>query len=172
MKHPMHTARGLIDLDAFNIDHWVVAHSLAMQCRFNGHTPWFYSVAVHSVNVCRYLEMTGASTRVQLLGLIHDVGEAFVGDVTLPTQKLLGSRWTAEFKEKEEGFYRAVLRSLKLPEPTEQEAAEVHEADVYVGSIERVVFFGDGDPPPWMISRMERPHDGRDLFLSYLRRKS
>ena len=42
-----------LDPDPQDIDIVDIAHSLAMQCRYNGHTDRFYSVAEHCVHVSR-----------------------------------------------------------------------------------------------------------------------
>ena len=66
--------------DAFNIN--VIAHALSNICRYTGHTYRFYSVAQHSVLVSHVLP-----EEFQLAGLLHDIGEAFVGDLASPVKK-------------------------------------------------------------------------------------
>lgn len=66
-----------------------IAHQLANQCRFNGACREFYSVAQHSVLVARLLEASGASPRIQLLGLLHDAHEAYLGDLVRPLKALM-----------------------------------------------------------------------------------
>jgi len=66
-----------------------IAHSLAMQCRFAGHTRMFYSVAQHSVLVSLEVE---ARTQVPLeafWGLLHDASEAYLLDVPRPVKRHL-----------------------------------------------------------------------------------
>lgn len=57
-----------------------IAHSLANQCRFNGHCDRFYSVAEHSVYVSYF---AGAE------GLMHDAAEAYIGDITGPLKQFI-----------------------------------------------------------------------------------
>lgn len=56
-----------------------IAHSLSMQCRFNGHTEHFYSVAQHSCIVADLVP-----EEHQLAALLHDAPEAYVGDLVRP----------------------------------------------------------------------------------------
>lgn len=77
--------------DIFNPDTWVfdlqdMAIALGNTCRFGGHVS-FYSVAEHSVRVARWLEDEGYPPLVQLLGLMHDGIEAYIGDIIRPIKK-------------------------------------------------------------------------------------
>lgn len=56
-----------------------IAHSLANQCRYTGHTSRYYSVAEHSVRVALLLPR-----ELRLAGLLHDAAEAYLGDVARP----------------------------------------------------------------------------------------
>lgn len=76
-----------------------IAHSLAMQCRYNGHTGGHYSVARHSLIVSQllyddpwtidpdYPEVSHGIADIALLsltGLLHDAAEAYLGDMIRP----------------------------------------------------------------------------------------
>ena len=60
-----------------------IAHGLAFQCRFNGQTRSFYSVAQHSLFVAALVP-----TRLKLAALLHDAAEAYLGDMVKPLKAL------------------------------------------------------------------------------------
>ena len=59
-----------------------IAHGLAFQCRFNGQTRAFYSVAQHSLLVARLVP-----SRLRLAALLHDAAEAYLGDMVKPLKQ-------------------------------------------------------------------------------------
>ena len=61
-----------------------IAHGLAYQCRFNGQTQEFYSVAQHSLVVSSLVP-----TDLRLAALLHDAAEAYLGDMVKPLKVLL-----------------------------------------------------------------------------------
>jgi len=67
-----------------------IAEPLAKLPRFNGHTDGvFYSVAEHSVHVSRLVKRAGGDARAQLVALLHDAHEAFIGDIPAPLKKCM-----------------------------------------------------------------------------------
>lgn len=64
-------------LDEIHIED--IAHSLSLQCRYNGHVNRFYSVAEHSLYVSQAVAPANA-----LSGLMHDASEAYLTDVPRP----------------------------------------------------------------------------------------
>jgi hypothetical protein len=63
-----------------------IAHSLACQSRFTGHTHEPLTTAGHSVHVSRLVAWLGGSRDEQLYGLIHDGGEAYFADIARPVK--------------------------------------------------------------------------------------
>ena len=61
-----------------------IAHALSFLTRANGHFSVFFSVARHSINCALEAKNRGYSKRVQLLCLLHDAAEAYIGDMTRP----------------------------------------------------------------------------------------
>ena len=65
-----------------------IAHSLSMQCRFNGHCKTFYSVAEHSLFMSNLLsEIEGNTKELQLFALLHDAAECYIGDMPRPLKQ-------------------------------------------------------------------------------------
>ncbi|MFZ4538959.1 hypothetical protein [Propionivibrio sp.] len=60
-----------------------IAHGLAYQCRFNGQTRHFYSVAQHSLIVADLVPPP-----LRLAALLHDAAEAYMGDMVKPLKQL------------------------------------------------------------------------------------
>jgi hypothetical protein len=61
-----------------------IAWALSKQIRFNGHIPYDYTVARHSVIMSYYVPPEYA-----LEALLHDCGEAYVGDMVQPLKVLI-----------------------------------------------------------------------------------
>lgn len=125
-------------VDECNIDEiplFDIAHALSMNCRYNGHSERFYSVAEHSVLVSMLVPPEDAKW-----GLMHDVTEAFVPDVPRPFKHLITG-----FKEFENVLAEkmALYYDLPWPEPESVKYIDKH----IVGSEARVIF---PEPPDWV----------------------
>ena len=77
-----------LDPDPADVDLRDIAHALSLLCRFNGHVPFHYSVAQHSV-LCAdvaahhsYAKYPGFVLSV----LLHDAHEAYLADVPRPVK--------------------------------------------------------------------------------------
>jgi len=100
-----------------DIDIRDIAHSLSMQCRFNGHCRVFYSVAEHSVRVSHAVPEKHA-----LWGLLHDAAEAYLTDLPKPVKDQMPS-----FIELEDELLGFLLNyfGLSMPMPPEVKLADV-----------------------------------------------
>jgi len=145
----MHTRSELITFENPIINLPDLVHSLSMQCRFNGHTPVFYSVAQHCANVASYMEENMGIDDPVLLkqALLHDIGEAFVGDMTVPVQKMLGPEQTQAFRVLEFTLRAKVHDHVGVPMPGSEQDRLIHEADQELVQLEMAYFF-DGTPMP------------------------
>ncbi len=99
-----------------------IAHSLARQCRYQGHTGGFLSVARHSIEVSQYLVDHGRPD-LALHGLLHDASEAYLGDVPRPMKH---QREFDGYRKAEERADQAIAQVFGLAWPM---PPEVHEAD-------------------------------------------
>jgi hypothetical protein len=90
-----------------------VAHSLACSNRFCGHTVAPWNTAQHSIGVMRVVQaQSSLYDREKLLkSLLHDGGEAYVGDMT---KWLKHSPEMASYREAEDRAQRAVYEAFRL----------------------------------------------------------
>lgn len=85
-----------------------VAHSLAMQCRFTGHTRYHYSVAQHSVG-CSFLAPKGW----EFWALLHDAPETFMSDIARPIKRS-STEFGAVYRAIEDVLMDAVCKRFGL----------------------------------------------------------
>lgn len=79
----------LLNPDPVVIDLPTIATVLGRICRFGGHSPRFYSVAEHCVQMTRLATKQGIKNPALRSILLHDAAEAYIGDVTKPLKNLL-----------------------------------------------------------------------------------
>lgn len=156
------------DLAGNRIDADDIATSLAKQCRFNGHVPGFYSVAEHSVLVSRLVP-----PGLALHGLLHDVAEAYVGDIISPVKMFCPWVPYAEAR-----IYQHICHSLGLDDllyTTGSDQRRIKEADLTALAVEFDHFFGSvpDDLAGWLtdVPARKRPQgldwqDARLLFIN------
>lgn len=101
-----------IDPNPININIRDIAHSLSMNCRYNGHCSRFYSVAEHSVLMSSYLYDMGWDWETQIWALLHDASEAYLPDMPRPIKGLVNG-----FDEAEERIQRAIAMRFNLSWP-------------------------------------------------------
>lgn len=95
-----------------------IAHSLAMQCRFNGHVKEFYSVGEHCLRV-----VNRVSPPNKFWGLMHEVAETYMGDIITPFK--CHWRWRRYLKSMETRILKVVAIKYGLPWPIPEEIKEV-----------------------------------------------
>ncbi len=129
-----------------------IAHALSMQCRFTGHTKFFWSVAQHSLLVMSLCDRQDA-----LWGLLHDASEAYIADVSSPLKHQ--PAFTA-YREAEAQMMQVICQTFGL---SEEMPASVHWADREALSIEAHQLMRDvsewGLPTPKRIPLRVRPRE-------------
>lgn len=146
------------------IDIKTIAHALSNICRFTGHVDTFYSVAQHSVLVSYLVPPEHA-----MEGLVHDAGEAYIGDVATPLKSML-----ADYKTIEHRVEAAVLGHFGLPVIMHP---SVKQADLKALATEKRDLMPDAiDGLPWDCIEGIEPHpekiiplspeDAKNLFLA------
>lgn len=101
-----------------------IAHALSFLSRANGHFREFYSVARHSLNCAYEARARGYSEKVQLLALLHDSAESYIGDLTRPLR-----RHIPEFSEYERVLQKLIYEKFATTDVTQEEIALVKEID-------------------------------------------
>ncbi len=129
-----------------------IAYALGNLCRFTGHTKRLYTVAEHCVLVALILREQGHDSDTQLLGLLHDSAEAYVGDLSHPLKKAMQSvepgiysfDGTSAFRKVERGVVNAILTRFMLHTPEGDEfGGVVKQADYIAGITEARDLVGD-----------------------------
>lgn len=139
-----------------------IAHGLAYQCRFNGQTRDFYSVAQHSVLVADLV-----APEIQLEALLHDAAEAYLGDMVKPLKVLL-----PDFSEVEDKVMKAIAKTFRL---NYRHYAPIKRADLIVlatekrdlmpHSVESWTYLHGIDPLNMVIEPLS-PADAKAQFLA------
>lgn len=76
-----------------------IAHALSLICRYQGHSRRFYSVAEHSLLMCRAAtERRPLDRAEQLQALLHDAAEAYLCDVIRPVKRSIVGYQEAEHR--------------------------------------------------------------------------
>lgn len=126
-----------------------IAYALAHQCRFNGHTSHFFSVAEHSVLVASLVP-----DEFKLAALLHDAAEAYLSDIPSPIKQFL-----PQYKEMEAGIMAAIERKFGVDASVE----EVKKADFQQLRTEAHYLLESGGETWNMWDHLEKPkvEDGR-----------
>lgn len=92
-----------------------IAHALANQCRFGGHLPRFYSVALHSV----YCSHQVHEKELRLAALMHDASEAYLLDIPSPIKRKL-----YDYTHIEHGLMYVIAKKFGFEWPMHQKVKE------------------------------------------------
>ena len=114
-----------------DVDLLDIAHGLAFQCRFNGHTRQFYSVADHCIRMAAELHHTDGP-EVALAGLLHDAAEAYLGDIVRPVKRQLPA-----FYHLERINQTAILEGLHVSLYVDDHKDRIREMDLVMLATER-----------------------------------
>lgn len=138
-----------------------IAHSLSMQCRFNGHCLDFYSVAQHSVHVADMV-----SPENKAWALLHDAAEAYIGDMVHPLKHSDGARW---FRDIEKNIMLVICKRFNLPVEC---PAQVLEADKTMLEIEFENLMQKANDSPIVSGITAWDHKtARRRFMSFARKE-
>ena len=106
-----------------------IAHSLSFQCRFNGHTNRFYSVAEHSL-VLRDLvqEESGIQNlNRRIAAMLHDAAECYLGDITKPAKERLFIEEAVEGQ-----ILRVIFEAFGIPFSSFDEELKAMDSDLCI----------------------------------------
>ncbi|MFZ4874636.1 phosphohydrolase [Janthinobacterium sp. Mn2066] len=138
-----------------------IAHGLAYQCRFNGQTQVFYSVAQHSLIVAQLVP-----PRLKLAALLHDAAEAYLGDMVKPLKVLL-----PEFAALEDKVSAIIAATYELDfsdygpiKHADLIALATEKRDLMPHSVERWAYLDGITPLPGIIVAMD-PSVAKQRFL-------
>lgn len=95
-----------------------IAHALSNLCRFIGQCDRFYSVAQHSIHTSLMVQTD--DPKIELMALLHDASEAYIGDVSSPLKQLL-----PEYQEIEKNIQSAIMSKFGLPSELPEQIKEV-----------------------------------------------
>lgn len=139
-----------------------IAHGLAYQCRFNGQTSAFYSVAQHSLMV-----MALVPPALHFQALLHDAAEAYLGDMVKPLKllfpefsviearvmEIIGQRFAIDLTRLDLAIKRADLIALAT-----------EKRDLMPYSAEAWSYLEGIEPLPGIIAPMD-PQAAKEAFL-------
>ncbi|HCY40373.1 MAG TPA: hypothetical protein DHV48_03325 [Prolixibacteraceae bacterium] len=135
------------------IDILDIAAGLANKGHFSGLTPWFFSIAQHSIMVCDEFSFCDFSIdpKLKLLALLHDAAEAYIGDMIKPLKVRI-----PQFLEIEERIMKAICCRYNL------DYSSLHlikSTDIFIQEVEYNAFYRGGK-----LTYMN-PQQAKNVFL-------
>lgn len=140
MSNYLQTYTGrLFDLENFSpnlISSADIAHSLAWQCRYNGHVHTYYSVAQHCLAMWNYVKKWYPHIDyLDFMVLMHDSPEMITGDVPSPYK----THMMGDFRNKEQELLDVFFERFKIK--TSPEALKImHKLDKEIVPTEIALF--------------------------------
>ena len=131
-----------------------IAHSLALQCRFNGHCDTFYSVAQHSMGMARMMPREHA-----IYGLLHDAHEAYLGDIIRPVSNLMRREMGFDLSSLKHEIDCAVWEAANLVPPSDELEAEIKRLDAVMLATEHRDLINDGQKWNYGMDVKPRTHE-------------
>lgn len=148
----------LLNATAAQINPLDIAHALSLICRFNGHCYRHYSVAQHSLLAADIVQSQGHGPEIQLLALLHDAPEAYIGDMTRPLKHHLRSQASgcmSDYDRVEAHLWQIICERFGLePELTDC----IHDADMIALATEKRDLLPD-HPTAWDCLHGITPHN-------------
>lgn len=150
-----------------------IANALSNLCRYNGHTPTFYSVAEHSVLVAHRVKELGGDETAYAQALLHDASEAYMGDFVRPVKQL---GMMKAFRDLDDQIQATIYRRWNLPETMLDIVAKADNQLLYN---EACYFWGDKCVAEWSLTDREEiqwkhqigwmPEEAKRMFETELR---
>lgn len=125
-----------------------IAHALSMQCRFSGHSRFFYSVAEHSVECCKL------ASDFKLEALMHDAAEAYLHDMVSPLKNNI-----PEYREYEDKLMRTIASKFGFMYPLPEETHRIDKKMLFKEQCELMPGFQHYSPgrtiaiPPYLAEK-------------------
>lgn len=141
------TGRRVLPLDVHveDVDILDIAHSTAMQVRYNGHVKRFYSVAEHMVHISAAILQATGDRVAATQGLIHDGQETYQGDMIRPVKNSLKRNYD-QWEAMEARTQASIAAALGVPYPFHP---IVGEYDKRIIANEKAELFGPEKPWGW-----------------------
>ena len=108
-----------------------IAHGLANNCRWNGHTQSFWSVAQHC---CMMFDM--APDGLKLTHLFHDAEEAYWSDIIKPLKNILNDK-CPEILQRMRDMRKMICDKFSVPYP--EEITKKNDFDCLLWEFENIV---------------------------------
>lgn len=167
---------------ADTIDVYNLIHAISQTNRYVGNTTGFYSNAEHSVLIAQKLLQDGFPPLVALGGLMHDLSEGIIGDISYPMQQYLfweAPEAKAAYKRLQWKIDEIICAQVGVSPVETIYHPKVKEYDLRICLDERKVFLGANNTPwnldlagysPLGITHFYRcgPVDAEALFLRWL----